>query len=148
MAQKRPWLAGLLALLYPGLGHLYLRAWLRAIAWFGLAFLTVSVIIPESVLTAFQNGGITAMIEASQSIPFTEILPLFVIRILNVIDAYWLAIQRNRQRTSYVMEANTCPNCGKELDEELSFCPWCTVELSEYHEQEQDETDTDSAIFR
>ncbi|MFB6148660.1 MAG: hypothetical protein ABEJ48_03255, partial [Halobacteriales archaeon] len=124
MAQKRPWLAGLLALLYPGLGHLYLRAWLRAIAWFGLAFLTVSVIIPESVLTAFQNGGISAMMKASQSIPFTDILPLFVVRILNVIDAYWLATQRNRQQTDYAMEANACPNCGKELDEDLSFCPW------------------------
>jgi ornithine cyclodeaminase/alanine dehydrogenase-like protein (mu-crystallin family) len=22
-----------------------------------------------------------------------------------------------------------CPNCGGELDPEIDFCPWCTVEL-------------------
>ncbi|WP_049986392.1 DUF7575 domain-containing protein [Halobellus rufus] len=25
--------------------------------------------------------------------------------------------------------AGSCPNCGKELDPELDFCPWCTTRL-------------------
>jgi predicted amidophosphoribosyltransferase len=24
-------------------------------------------------------------------------------------------------------EDATCPNCGGELDEEIDFCPWCTM---------------------
>ena len=27
--------------------------------------------------------------------------------------------------------AETCPNCGKELDPELDFCPWCTTRLDQ-----------------
>ncbi|MFC6795806.1 zinc ribbon domain-containing protein [Halobaculum halobium] len=26
-------------------------------------------------------------------------------------------------------EAPACPNCGKELDADLDFCPWCTTRL-------------------
>lgn len=26
-------------------------------------------------------------------------------------------------------DAGSCPNCGKELDPELDFCPWCTTRL-------------------
>ncbi|WP_144906527.1 zinc ribbon domain-containing protein [Halobellus captivus] len=26
--------------------------------------------------------------------------------------------------------AEDCPNCGKELDPELDFCPWCTTRLN------------------
>lgn len=32
---KRLWLASALAVIYPGLGHVYLREWLRALLWFG-----------------------------------------------------------------------------------------------------------------
>ena len=34
--EKRPLVAALLSFLQPGLGHLYLREWLRAILWAGL----------------------------------------------------------------------------------------------------------------
>ena len=34
--EKRPLVAALLSFLQPGLGHLYLREWLRAVLWAGL----------------------------------------------------------------------------------------------------------------
>jgi endogenous inhibitor of DNA gyrase (YacG/DUF329 family) len=27
-----------------------------------------------------------------------------------------------------------CPECGKELDPELDFCPWCTTRFDEESE--------------
>lgn len=30
-----------------------------------------------------------------------------------------------------------CPSCGKELDKDYDFCPYCSYELKEYGEEEK-----------
>ncbi|AKH97122.1 zinc ribbon domain-containing protein [Halanaeroarchaeum sulfurireducens] len=143
LIRRRPIVAGLLGFLYPGLGHVYLRAWIRAIAWFGLAMITATLVIPDSAITAFQQNGIDGLVAASRDLPMNVVLSLFVVRILNVIDAYLTGLRQERateQRAG--TEAGTCPNCGGELDEDIDFCPWCTTELSEFGtEPELDEED-------
>lgn len=123
----RPWLAALLAFLYPGLGHVYLRRWLRALSWFLLALATASVVMPESVMVAFEQRGFEGLLEASRSLPLSTLLPLFGVRLLNVIDAYLSARRASRKPES----GPRCPECGKPLDEDLAFCPWCTTRLEE-----------------
>jgi hypothetical protein len=146
-------LAALLAVLYPGAGHLYLRAWFRAIAWFGLAFLVAMLVIPESVLQAGEQSGFSAFYDAFLAVDPQTILPLFVVNALNVLDAY-LTARRMETRTAQggllnggVFGSETegqsestgeaqpvggdCPNCGRELDADLDFCPWCTTRLKE-----------------
>lgn len=132
MNRKRVIIAGILAFVYPGLGHVYLRAWLRAAAWFGLALITAFLVIPESTLQSVEAGGLDAFITASQNLPDDVVLSLGVVRLLNVFDAILLAIRSpgNKQDS----EGPACPQCGKSLDPDLVFCPWCSTELEGTHE--------------
>jgi hypothetical protein len=149
---QRPWLAALLAVLYPGAGHLYLRTWLRAVAWFGLAFLVATLVIPQSVLEAGEQGGFSAVYEAFMAVDPQTVLPLFIVNALNVVDAYLTARRKKAAAARDGLLGDTvlgseedgetvdqagaspapdCPNCGRELDAELDFCPWCTTRLEE-----------------
>lgn len=149
LLRRRPLLAGLLGFLYPGLGHLYLRAWVRAIAWFALAIVTAAMVVPESAITAFQQQGVDGLIAASQDFSLEVTGSLLVVRVLNVIDAYLTGLRQERSTVqSAVDEAATCPNCGGELDEDLDFCPWCTVELSEFEDDETEGNEPDPVISR
>jgi predicted amidophosphoribosyltransferase len=58
-----------------------------------------------------------------------------VITTLNVVDAYWLAVNENQ--TQEVEAGMTCPNCGKELDEDIDFCHWCTTQLEPVEADQQ-----------
>jgi hypothetical protein len=127
---KRPWLAVLLALLYPGAGHVYLREWLRAFAWFGLMFATVSLSLPASAVPDSGGLSLDAVMQASRALPTGASIAIFVIFALNTVDAYRLA----RQEPSTPEPVDTdderrCPNCGRETDADLEFCQWCSEPL-------------------
>lgn len=126
--RKRPWLAALLAIVYPGLGHLYLREWVRAILWFGVILSAIVLLLPESAVP--ETFSIEAYLTAAESIPLQVSLAIIGLSLLSVFDAYWLA---QREDDSAVAQdgdgTQTCPNCGKELDAELDFCHWCTTRL-------------------
>ncbi|MHB9288414.1 DUF6677 family protein [Halobacteriales archaeon Cl-PHB] len=131
-SSKRPWIAALLAFVYPGLGHVYLRKWIRAMLWFGLVVTTSTLLIPEAAVPS--SISVDALIEAGRSIPLEATLTILSISFLSVADAYWLAAQSNRQAA--VAAAQTCPNCGKELDEDIDFCHWCTTRIERPAEEE------------
>lgn len=148
MSRRRPWIAAGLAVLYPGAGHLYLRSWARALVWFGLAFLTATVVVPESVLQAGEEGGFGAFYNAFVALDPLTLLPLFVVTGLNAVDAFVTARRQNEARGYKFADAIggkgqptdgdgdlTCPNCGRELDEEIDFCPWCTTRLEGENEE-------------
>jgi len=126
MGRVRVVLAGLLALVYPGLGHAYLREWLRALSWFGLALLTAALVVPASVVTAYQQGGLTQLVAATQQLPTAALGALLLVRVLNVVDAVRLALLAPRGAG---LEAGRCPHCGGPVDPELDFCYWCTAQL-------------------
>ena len=128
---KRPWLAAVLALFYPGLGHVYLREWLRALAWFGLAFATVALALPSSAVPDAGEFSLDAVMSASRALPVEALIAVFVLRVLNTVDAYRLA----RREPQVAETADTdgerhCPNCGRETDTDLAFCQWCTEPLA------------------
>lgn len=130
-SQKRPWLAVVLALVYPGLGHAYLREWLRALLWFGLVLTTTTLALPSSVVPASGSGfSLEAVLAASQALPEEASLALLVLLVLNTVDAYRLARERNR-RLDAVAGEGRCPHCGHETDTDLDFCQWCTESLDE-----------------
>lgn len=128
MGRTRALIAGALAIVYPGLGHLYLRTWFRAVAWFGLSLLTAAVVVPDTVVSAYQSGGLGALVRASGDIPTDAFLAITAVRALNVVDAVWLGL-RAPGGTSEADAGPTCPNCGRELDDDLDFCHWCTTPL-------------------
>ncbi|WP_324759219.1 zinc ribbon domain-containing protein [Haloarcula sp. GH36] len=134
--RKRPWLAVLLALVYPGLGHIYLREWVRAVLWFGLVFSTTTLLLGESDLPT--ELSVDAFLAASRGLPPEASLALLAITVLSMADAYWMATRT--QHEGAVADGLTCPNCGKELDEDIDFCHWCTTELSAAEDAGADST--------
>jgi hypothetical protein len=129
VVNRRGLVAGVLAFLYPGLGHTYLRAWLRAVGWFGLAVLTAALVVPESAYQAFESGGFQGLVDASESFGMEVTLSLLAVRVFSVLDAYVLAVRQSAPSVADDADANACPSCGKELDDDIDFCPWCTQRL-------------------
>ncbi|MEF8861223.1 MAG: zinc ribbon domain-containing protein [Haloarculaceae archaeon] len=122
---KRPWLAAMLSFLQPGLGHLYLRAWIRALLWFALWFGTLTVAVPS-----VGAGGLLAVAErtlgALASLPTGAALALGTVTLFSTLDAYWLASRANERSRAVESGTADCPHCGREVDAELDFCHWCT----------------------
>jgi hypothetical protein len=125
---RKSLVASILALVYPGLGHVYLRAWLRAIAWFVVALIAAAMVMPESAYAAYEANGFSGLLEVSQNLPMEVFLSMTVIRVLNALDAYLTGLQAAAKEAEPAA-ADACPECGKELDEDLDFCPWCTTRL-------------------
>jgi hypothetical protein len=137
--RKRPWLAAILAFIYPGLGHVYLREWLRAVLWFGLVVSTTTLLIDESVAAPLSDGlSVEALLTVSQSIPLGASVALFAITALSMVDAFWMATRGNEQ--TEVVEGAACPHCGKELEDDLDFCHWCTTRLERPDERDEGST--------
>jgi uncharacterized paraquat-inducible protein A len=134
--RKRPWLAVVLAALYPGLGHVYLREWFRALLWFGLIITAGVVLIPASMTP--EEVSIQSMMAMSRQLPLDAMIAILALTLLSVADAYSLAKRSNRQRRRDPDgdAAPTCPQCGKEIDPELDFCHWCSAELDEVDHDE------------
>lgn len=112
-------MAILLAFVYPGLGHVYLREWGRALLWFILAVGSVVLLAPTP-----ETGGATglgALVAASQQIPVVALLALASVTVFSMVDAYLLAVRRPREQSG-----PSCPHCGRELDKDIDFCHWCT----------------------
>lgn len=131
MSRTRALIAAALATVYPGLGHVYLRSWFRAFTWFGLSLLTAAVVVPPAVVqgyvTAYDTGGLAALASASQTLPMEAVLAILAVRVLNVIDAAWIGLAPRQPAAT--AEHRTCPNCGRELDDDLDFCHWCTTQV-------------------
>lgn len=151
----RPYFAGLLGMLVTGLGQLYLRRWLRALAWFALAFGVSLAFVPESAAANVLSG------EAVD--PFA-LLPGALVGAASAIDAFILARREVARKTdgpraegtgpveatevapmtgeappvagdAETLEATAdqkidCPACGKPVDPDLGFCHWCTTEFA------------------
>ena len=131
-SRKRPWLGALLSFFLPGLGHVYLREWLRSAMWFAFAVSAVLLFVPlpDAATSGAQSmsAAVDAAMEATRNLPLEALLPLWTVRVFSAIDAYWMALQHTPAGEEASEE---CPACGKPVDEELDFCQWCTTPLPE-----------------
>jgi len=130
-SEKRPWLGALLSFFLPGLGHVYLREWLRSAMWAAFVVSAVLLFVPLPDVTAASTESVSAAIdaamEATNDLPLEALLPVWVVRVFSAVDAYRMALQRDPDDE----DAERCPACGKPVDEELDFCQWCTTPLPE-----------------
>ncbi|WP_276300274.1 zinc ribbon domain-containing protein [Halorussus lipolyticus] len=129
-SEKRPWLGAVLSFFLPGLGHVYIKEWLRSAMWFAFAVSAVLLFVPlpETGSATSMSGAFDAAMAATQDLPLEALLPIWVVRLFSAIDAYWLALQRAPAEED---EAEQCPACGRPVDEDLDFCQWCTTPLPE-----------------
>lgn len=130
-SERRPTVAAMLSFLQPGVGHLYLREWFRAVLWaglwagsFGLVTATAGVELGVTDLLAVAFG-LFAVVEG---LPTAAVVSLFAVTLFATLDAYWLAAQDDHKADD---SAERCPDCGKDLDPSLEFCHWCTARLED-----------------
>jgi hypothetical protein len=128
-ARKRPWLAAVLTIVVPGLGHAYLRLWTRAVLWFLLIVGAVGVLVPGW----FGAGSLSELLATAEGVALPINLVLLAASAVCVLDAYLMATRLNDRalREHRGETTTTCPECGKELDDDLRFCHWCTTRLDE-----------------
>ncbi|GAB3684303.1 zinc ribbon domain-containing protein [Salinarchaeum chitinilyticum] len=133
MGRPRPWLAALLAFLYPGLGHLYLREWARSLLWFVLGVGTVLLAIPQGPLSDASITDPQSMMDASEAMTAEAstvgLIVVVTVFAFSVVDAYTIArgARARRAREAAGEVSQDCPVCGRELDDDLDFCHWCTT---------------------
>jgi len=151
--EKRPWLAAFLGTLATGLGHFYLRRWKRGLGWFAAAVATsVLFVPPEAARTLLDGGGDPATLAPVLIVGVASVADAYVLarsrqhrsRVADArraatggeygrddVDgaAAGTATSTGEKMTTDAEE--TCPHCGKELDPDLDFCPWCTTRLAD-----------------
>ncbi|MFC7044834.1 zinc ribbon domain-containing protein [Halobacteriaceae archaeon GCM10025711] len=120
--------AVLLSVLAPGLGHLYLRAWLRALAWGTVTVALAVGLLPEPMVSAVTTGSSQAVVDALRSGAgwAPVVLAALMVRLVGAFDA-WLTVRR---RSHGDLRAR-CPACSRPLDEDLEFCANCLYEPDE-----------------
>ncbi|WP_049920071.1 zinc ribbon domain-containing protein [Halobiforma nitratireducens] len=137
MTWLRALAAGGLSILFPGAGHAVLRDWARALVFAGLYLSAIVIFLPTDQLLAAES--ITEGMEAAtQETDTIGQFALSFIVLFAAIDATFRALGFPPDTTD-ATEGPTCPQCGKELDEDLEFCHWCTTRLEHPDDETEDE---------
>jgi hypothetical protein len=158
---KRPWLAALLGTLATGLGHLYLRRWKRGLGWFVVAVAVSALLVPPEAARALLSGagGDVATLAPLFAIGIASVADAYVLARMRqneaatqdgvgsaVTSGSESAPDSEAEARSGVEGGSAadqvprsadveCPECGKELDPDIDFCPWCTTRLDGTNEK-------------
>ena len=126
-----------LSLLVPGAGHALVRAWGRALIFFSLFIASIALLFPvEALWDAAGDGAVTdvpGIVEAETSI-IAQFTVWFLV-LFAAIDAGFHALGLS-QGPGGGDDGPSCPQCGKPLDDDLSFCHWCTTRLDVAEDEE------------
>ena len=79
---RRLIIAILFALIYPGLGHVYLKSWIRAVTWFLLAIATTILVVPTPIMDAIESGGVSVIFTDAAQLPLEAYLALAAVNFL------------------------------------------------------------------
>ncbi len=121
--------AGALSLFFPGAGHAFIRDWLRALMFAGVYVFAIVVFLP-SIGQLTGTGSVTESLEliSSELDTVGQFAFSFVV-LFAAIDASLRALGFPPGSGQGTADGPTCPECGRELDEDLAFCHWCTTRL-------------------
>ncbi|WP_224336173.1 zinc ribbon domain-containing protein [Haloprofundus halobius] len=149
LRRLKPLVAGLLGLTITGLGHLYLRRWRRGVAWIILVLVVGQVFVSQATLdfvnASFSQGSLfTPQQTPIPSETLQELLLLSVLATASAVDAYLVGVRKLRDADAEARSASgsrgagvpdadaarNCPNCGKEFEAGMEFCPWCAERVA------------------
>ncbi|WP_255191078.1 zinc ribbon domain-containing protein [Natronobeatus ordinarius] len=116
-----------LSVFLPGAGHALLRDWVRALLFAGLFVSALYVFLPTQQLSAAGSMA-AAMDVATAELSRIDRFVLSFIVVFAAVDAGFRAMGFSSSATGDG-DGASCPYCGKELDEDLEFCHWCTEPL-------------------
>ena len=120
-------MAALLSLLQPGLGHLYLREWLRAVLWAGLWVGSLVVVADSAGLGLADPSALVAAVgffTDPDALPVEVVFTALSVTAFATLHAYWLTARNNHRLQN---RTGRCEECGERLDPSLEFCHWCTT---------------------
>ncbi|WP_254763061.1 zinc ribbon domain-containing protein [Natrinema marinum] len=143
MTWIRALIAAGLSVILPGAGHVLVRDWLRAAAFAGLfltasfLFLPIEQIANAGPITSYEQAMEQATIMSENTDAMAQFLLSFI-ALFAAVDATVRALGYS-PGSGDGTDGLTCPECGKEVDEDLEFCHWCTTRL------EPAESDTETA---
>jgi hypothetical protein len=130
--------AAVLSVLLPGSGHVLIRDWMRALAFGGIFVTAVVLFFPsaEQLAAAESMSGMMTIVSEE-----TDTLSQFVISFIIL----FAAIDATFRSMGFPPGSNagneedgpSCPQCGKPLDEDLTFCHWCTTRLEPAEPEEE-----------
>ncbi|MFD1565703.1 zinc ribbon domain-containing protein [Haloarchaeobius amylolyticus] len=130
MTWLRAILAAGLSVIMPGAGHVLSRDWLRAAVFAGLFLAASAFLLPIEQLAAAEptsyDEAITQATAMAENIDPMAQFFLSFIALFATIDAAFRALGYSSGSTA---DEATCPECGKDVDEDLAFCHWCTTRL-------------------
>ena len=122
-----------LSVIMPGAGHVLVRDWLRAAAFAGLflsasvLFLPIEQIANAGPITNYEQVLEQATIMTEETDAMAQFLLSFI-ALFAAVDATIRALGYSPGGGDDASEP-TCPECGKEVDDDLEFCHWCTTRL-------------------
>ena len=125
-----------LSMVLPGAGHALIRDWIRALLFAGIAISAMALLLPfETLADAGSVGEATDIFVGETDL---------VHRLLLTGIVFWAALDATFRATAGAGKGNatdapSCPHCGRDLDEELEFCHWCTMPLESESEEEEEE---------
>jgi hypothetical protein len=129
-----------LSVLLPGAGHVFIRDWIRGLAFGGVFLAAVVVFLPptEQIVAADSMTGMMSVIAEE-----TDMISQFVISFIVLfaaIDATFrsMGLPPGSNDGHGEDSGPSCPHCGKPLDEDLTFCHWCTTRLEPVEPEEDD----------
>ena len=126
-----------LSVFFPGAGHALIRDWARALLFAGLFVLTAVFFFPlESLSAADSVSEATTIFEAETS-RINQFMLSFIVFFAAVDSALRALGYPPGADSNGGSDGPSCPECGRELDEDIEFCHWCTTRLEPETEREE-----------
>ena len=137
MTWIRALVAAGLSVLLPGAGHALVRDWIRALLFAGLYIATAAIFLPTEQLSAAATMTEAMDILTTETALIDQLVLSFIV-VFAAVDAAFRALGiPPGSNEGGENDAPSCPQCGRELDEELEFCHWCTTRLDSYGNAEE-----------
>ncbi|NGM69707.1 zinc ribbon domain-containing protein [Natronolimnobius sp. AArcel1] len=143
MSWFRALLAGGLSVILPGAGHAVLRDWIRALIFVGLYLSAIALFFPVEMIANADSVTEGAELATQETETMGQFVLSFIV-LFAAIDATFRSLGFPPNSSSADVDGPTCPECGKELDDDLEFCHWCTTRLEPRGDDEDDEDESES----
>ena len=116
-----------LSVVLPGAGHALLRDWVRALLFAGLFVSAVAIFLPTGDIADASSMSVAIDLTMEETGTMDRFVLSFIV-LFAAIDASIRAFGFPPNGSSGD-GGPSCPHCGRELDEDLEFCHWCTTRL-------------------
>ncbi|WP_254863748.1 zinc ribbon domain-containing protein [Halovivax gelatinilyticus] len=136
-----------LSLVFPGTGHALLRDWVQAFLFGTLFIASIFLLLPVEQLwdvasetSATSVSGFREISAETSAIidEETGTIERFTMSFLVLFAALHAGIQGLgiTDQPGEHDDVPACPHCRKPLDDDLTFCHWCTTRLEEEEDQQ------------